>query len=88
VTPPVAPVVAQPRPSRRRAVGLLWSLVALLAVATAVVAIVLSSKAGEPTGPGPAPTPVSTPASTTQSTGPTAPRPFPAFTAGGTPGTR
>ena len=63
--------------------AILWSLVALLAVATVIAAVALSKKAADQTGPTPTP---ATP-STTQSTGPTAPRPFPAYTAGGAPGT-
>jgi len=65
-------------------VAILWSVVALLAVTTAVVAIVLGSKAAKPTGPTTTPTPTVVP--TTRSTGPTAPRPFPSFTPAGPTG--
>jgi len=75
--------MAQSQPPRHRGIAMLWSLVAVLAMATAVVAIVLSSNARRPNDPTPVPTTVAT----TRSTGPTAPRPFPALTAGGEPGT-
>ena len=58
--------------------AILWSVVALLAVTTAVVAIVLSSRVSKPSGPTTTPTPTVVP--TTRSTGPTAPRPFPSLT--------
>jgi len=70
------PVIAR-RPVRRSGVAALWSLVALLAVATAVAAIVLGSREGAPRSPI-SPVPTRTP--TTQTAVSTGPRPFPTFT--------